>query len=104
MTEQEAIKAIENELECHSKELKPKYKEVLRFAINALEEQIKIKEDRFSDHLLNMGYTKGYLAGIDGLAEKISVYGTFDYYGNTINVLEIAEQMKKASKPNNSLL
>ena len=45
MTEQEAIKAIENELECHSKELKPKYKEVLRFAINALEEQIKIKEN-----------------------------------------------------------
>lgn len=61
----------------------------------ALEEQIKIKEDGFSDHLLNMGYTKGYLAGIDGLAEKISVYGTFDYHGNTINVLEIAEQMKK---------
>ena len=38
MTENEAIKAIENDLEWHSKELKPKYKEVLRFAIQALEE------------------------------------------------------------------
>ena len=38
MTENEAIKAIENDLEWHSKELKPKYKEVLRFAIQVLEE------------------------------------------------------------------
>ena len=38
MTENEAIKAIENDLEWHSKELKPKYKEVLRFAIQTLEE------------------------------------------------------------------
>ena len=38
MTENEAIKAIENDLEWHSKELQPKYKEVLRFTIQALEE------------------------------------------------------------------
>ena len=41
MTEQEAIKAIENDLKWHSKELKPKYKEVLKFAIKALENQIE---------------------------------------------------------------
>ena len=38
MTENEAIKAIQNDLEWHSKELKPAYKEVLRMAIQALEE------------------------------------------------------------------
>ena len=31
---------------------------------------------------------------IDEFAKKISVYGTFDYHGNTIDVLEIAEQLK----------
>ena len=38
MTENEAIKAIEHDLEWHSKELQPKYKEVFRYAIQALEE------------------------------------------------------------------
>ena len=38
MTENEAIEAIKHDLEWHSKELQPKYKEVLRFAIQALEE------------------------------------------------------------------
>lgn len=31
---------------------------------------------------------------IDEFAERISMYGTYDYHGNVINVLEIAEQMK----------
>ena len=31
---------------------------------------------------------------INDFAEKISTYGTYDHYGNTIDVLEIAEQMK----------
>lgn len=39
-------------------------------------------------------YRTGYNKAIDDFAERISVYGTFDYHGNTINVLEIAEQMK----------
>jgi DNA-directed RNA polymerase subunit RPC12/RpoP len=43
MTEQEAIKSIENDLEQHSKELKPKYKEVLKFAIKCIEKQIPKK-------------------------------------------------------------
>ena len=38
MTENEAIKAIQNDLEWHSKELKPTYKQCLRLAIQALEE------------------------------------------------------------------
>ena len=37
MTENEAIKAIQNDLEWHSKELKPTYKQCLRLAIQALE-------------------------------------------------------------------
>ena len=32
---------------------------------------------------------------IDEFAERISVYGTYDYHGNKIDVLEIAEQLKE---------
>ena len=39
-------------------------------------------------------YLEGYNKALNELAEKISVYGTFDYHGNTIDVFEIAEQMK----------
>lgn len=44
MTENEAIKLIENDLKLHSKDLSSKYKNGLRMAINALEKQEKIKE------------------------------------------------------------
>jgi hypothetical protein len=39
-------------------------------------------------------YLEGYNKALNDFAEKISVYGTFDYHGNTIDVFEIAEQMK----------
>lgn len=48
-----------------------------------------VDEDAWND-----GFKEGFLKGIDEFAERISVYGTFDYQGNTINVLEIAEQLK----------
>ena len=35
-----------------------------------------------------------YKKAIDDFAEKISIYGTYDDYGNVIDVLEIAEQVK----------
>ena len=50
MTEQEAIKAIEHDLEWHNKELQPKYKEVLKFAIKALEKQIPKKPAYQGEH------------------------------------------------------
>ena len=37
----------------------------------ALEELKAIKSDGFTDHLLNMGYTKGYRKAIDEFAEKL---------------------------------
>ena len=40
-------------------------------------------------------YEKGYNKGIDDLTEKISIYGTYDYYGNVVHVLEIADELKK---------
>ena len=99
MTIQEAINMMKYRIDTAT-EIAGKYEnenafEDMEMAIKALEEQQKIKEDGFSDYLLNMGYTKGYLAAIDKFAEKISTYGTYDHYGNTIDILEIAEQMKK---------
>ena len=43
MTENEAIKLIENDLKLHSKGLSSKYKNGLRMAINALEKQMPKK-------------------------------------------------------------
>ena len=43
MTENEAIKLIENDLKLHSKDLSSKYKNGLRMAINALEKQMTKK-------------------------------------------------------------
>ena len=69
MTEQEAIKAIENDLEWHSKELKPKYKEVLRFAINAIKKQIPMKPyyeaDGYADGELVYDYAECPICGHD---------------------------------------
>ena len=38
---------------------------------------------------------KTYNKGIDDLTEKNAIYGTYDDYGNVINVLEIADKLKK---------
>ena len=37
-----------------------------------------------------------YNKAIDDLTKKIAGYGTYDYYGNVINVLEIAEELKRS--------
>ena len=39
----------------------------------ALEELKAIKSDGFTDHLLNMGYTKGYRMAIDEFVERITL-------------------------------
>ena len=36
-----------------------------------------------------------YNKAIDDLTEKISIYGTYDDWGNVVHVLEIAEKLKK---------
>ena len=46
----------------------------------------------------NHAYLKGYNTAIDDFVNKICTYGTYDHYGNTIDVLEIAEQMKVGDK------
>lgn len=82
MTENEAIKAIEHDLEWHSKELQPKYKEVLRYTIQALEEiqqyrAIGMVEEikSFFNENRKAGYKHGYLDGyakaIDEFAERL---------------------------------
>ena len=52
MTENEAIKLIENDLKLHPKDLSSKYKNGLRMAIQALEKQIpkKLKEHTQSQY------------------------------------------------------
>ena len=36
-----------------------------------------------------------YRKGIDDLCKAISVYGTYDEYGNVIDILEIAQRLKE---------
>ena len=47
------------------------------------------------DNGFNQGEKYGYNKAIDDLTEKIVGYGTYDYYGNVIDVLEIAEKLKE---------
>ena len=41
---------------------------------------------------------KTYNKAIDDFADKICTYGTYDDYGNVINVLEVAEKLKRSVK------
>lgn len=60
-----------------------------------LEELKAIKTDGFTDHLLNMGYTKGYRKAIDEFAEKLKANSELGYIGYLNRVVdEIAEQLK----------
>ena len=47
------------------------------------------------DNGFNQGEKYGYNKAIGDLTEKIVGYGTYDYYGNVIDVLEIAEKLKE---------
>ena len=47
------------------------------------------------DNGFNQGEEYGYNKAIDDFTEKIVGYGTYDYYGNVIDVLEIAEKLKE---------
>lgn len=47
------------------------------------------------DNGFKQGEKYGYKKAIDDFADKISTYGTYDDYGNVIDVLEIAEELKK---------
>ena len=67
ITEQEAIKAIEHDLEWHHKELQPKYKKVLRFAIKALEE---IQQYRALEEKLNGISVEQVVNGFISTVEK----------------------------------
>ena len=57
----------------------------------------KQKNDRVIEYSkgFDFGYKTAYSKAIDDFAEKIAIYGTYDYYGNVIDVLEIAEKLKE---------
>ena len=58
-----------------------------------LEELKEYKENKYRS--LRYMYEKGYSKAIDDLTEKIVGYGTYDYYGNVIDVLKIANELKE---------
>ena len=61
-----------------------------------LEELKELRETNFNYiQLMDCRYRDGYNKAIDDLTEKIVGYGTYDYYGNVIDVLEIAEKLKE---------
>ena len=61
-----------------------------------LEELKDRRETNFNYvQLMDGRYRDGYNKAIDDLTEKIAIYGTYDDWGNVIDVLEIAEKLKK---------
>ena len=68
---------------------------------NKLEELKAIKSDGFTDHLLNMGYSKGYNKAIDEFAERMKqLYPTDGHINVTIHraIKNVAEQLKAGGK------
>ena len=65
------------------------------FFVQASGHDVDELHENIRKKIRNHAYFKGYNAAIDEFAEQISTYGTYDHYGNTIDVFEIAEQMKK---------
>ena len=61
-----------------------------------LEELKDRRETNFNYvQLMDYRYRDGYSKAIDDFAEKIAIYGTYDDWGNVVDVLEIAEKLKK---------
>ena len=116
MTENEAIKSIEHDLEWHSKELQPKYKEVLRFAIKTLEEiqqyralgtveeleSLKSTSELW-EHNNHLAYRQGRKDAIDEFARRMQEWndkiedirgkGSFACFLMS-DILKVAEGMK----------
>ena len=47
------------------------------------------------DNGFKQGEKYGYKKAIDDFADKIAIYGTYDKCGNVIDILKIAEELKK---------
>lgn len=65
-------------------------------------EELKTFKEKFAEILLydheiaeRKIYEKAYNDAIDDFTKKIAGYGTYDDYGNVIDILEIAEELKK---------
>ena len=70
-----------------------KYRQIAEW----LEELKKLREFK-AIYQKGMDYSYAtfmYNKAIDDFAEKIAIYGTYDDWGNVVDVLEIAEKLKK---------
>ena len=102
MTLDEAIKICENVVIFSSKEYEQlaDWLEELKM-YKSLSPRELVSEKKKNDIVIeyskgfDFGYKTAYSKAIDDLTEKIVGYGTYDYYGNVIDVLEIAEKLKE---------
>lgn len=71
--------------------------ETIEHCAEWLEELKKLREikEEYQKGMDSSYATFMYKKAIDDFAEKIWAYGTYDDYGNVIDVLEIAEELKK---------
>lgn len=65
-------------------------KEVYEAQLFSTMEMIRVIREQPTDYDKNT-----YNKAIDDFTEKIAIYGTYDDYGNVIDVLEIADKLKK---------
>ena len=72
---------LEDKIIEHDKHIIEQYKENVK-----LKDTIKDIHDNVSHEM--------YCKGIDDMCKAISVYGTYDEYGNAVDVLEIAWKLK----------
>ena len=94
MTIDEAIEHCEKTCKFHKK---GKIYEEHYYVKKWLEELKELREyiEKYHKGMEYAYSTYMYRKAIDDFAEKIAIYGTYDDYGNVVDVLEIAEKLKK---------
>ena len=90
MTIDEAIEMCENVVTFSSKE----YEQLAEW-LEELKDYRRFNGAKTFDNGFNQGEKYGYNKDIDDLTEKIVGYGNYDYYGNVIDVLKIANELKE---------
>ena len=68
-----------------------KYRQIAEW-LEELKDYRRFNGAKTFDNGFNQGEKYGYNKAIDDLTEKIVVYGNYDFYGNDIDVLEIADK------------
>lgn len=80
----------------HAKEKAEEHEQLAEW-LEELKDYRRFNGAKTFDNGFKQGERYGYKKAIDDFADKISTYGTYDDYGNAMDILVIADELKKES-------